>query len=115
MVLNPAQIKEMVPIMNISASLRYPVMGASFQPRAGVARHDAIAWGFARAADRLGVDILQNCEVIGIQREGGQVVGIETTCGTIKSKKVGVVSAGHSTVLADMAGGRHVQRHSRLC
>jgi sarcosine oxidase subunit beta len=131
MVLNPAQIKEMVPIMNTSTSLRYPVMGASFQPRAGVARHDAIAWGFARAADRLGVDILQNCEVVGIQREGDQVVGIETTRGTIKSKKIGVVSAGHSTVLADMAGIRlpleshplqansayssHVQRHSRLC
>jgi sarcosine oxidase subunit beta len=105
-VLNPAQIKEMVPIMNTSASLRYPVMGASFQPRGGVARHDAIAWGFARAADSLGVDILQNCEVIGIQREGGQVVGIETTRGSIKSKKVGIVSAGHSTVLADMAGIR---------
>ena len=63
----------MVPIMNTSSSLRYPVMGASFQPRGGVARHDAIAWGFARAADALGVDILQNCEVVGIRRDGGQV------------------------------------------
>jgi sarcosine oxidase subunit beta len=92
--------------MNTSSSLRYPVMGASFQPRAGVARHDAIAWGFARAADRLGVDIIQNCEVIGIQREGDQVVGIETTRGTIKSSKIGVVAAGHSSVIADMAGIR---------
>jgi sarcosine oxidase subunit beta len=81
-------------------------MGASFQPRAGVARHDAIAWGFARAADALGVDILQNCEVIGIRRDGGQVTGIETTRGMIASKKIGIVSAGHSTVLADMAGIR---------
>ena len=105
-VLSPEEIKAMVPIMNTSASLRYPVMGASFQPRAGVARHDAIAWGFARAADRLGVDIIQNCEVIGIQREGDQVVGIETTRGTIKSPKIGVVAAGHSSVIADMAGIR---------
>jgi sarcosine oxidase subunit beta len=105
-VLNPAQIKQMVPIMNTGASLRYPVLGASFQPRAGVARHDAIAWGFARAADALGVDIIQNCEVIGIRREGGQVIGVDTRLGFIASCKVGVVSAGHSTVLADMAGIR---------
>ena len=105
LVLTPAQVQEIVPIMN-NTSLRYPVMGASFQPRGGVARHDAIAWGFARAADRLGVDIIQNCEVLGIQREGGQVVGIETTRGTIKSKKIGVVAAGHSSVIASMAGIR---------
>ena len=105
MVLTPAQVQEIVPIMN-NQSLRYPVMGASFQPRAGIARHDAIAWGFARAADRLGVDIIQNCEVVGIQREGDQVVGIETTRGTIKSKKIGVVAAGHSSVIASMAGIR---------
>jgi len=105
MVLTPAQVQEIVPIMN-NKSLRYPVMGASFQPRGGVARHDAIAWGFARAADRLGVDIIQNCEVVGIQREGDQVVGIETTRGTIKSKKIGVVAAGHSSVIASMAGIR---------
>ncbi len=105
LVLTPAQVQEIVPIMN-NKSLRYPVMGASFQPRGGVARHDAIAWGFARAADRLGVDILQNCEVVAIQREGDQVVGIETTRGTIKSKKIGVVAAGHSSVIASMAGIR---------
>ncbi|NVO06231.1 MAG: sarcosine oxidase subunit beta family protein [Rhodoferax sp.] len=105
MVLTPAQVQGIVPIMN-QTSLRYPVMGASFQPRGGVARHDAIAWGFARAADRLGVDIIQNCEVVGFQREGEQIVGIETTRGTIKSKKIGVVAAGHSSVLAEMAGIR---------
>lgn len=104
-VLTPAQIQAIVPIMN-NTSLRYPVMGASFQPRGGVARHDAIAWGFARAADRLGVDIIQNCEVVGIQREDGQVTGIETTRGTIKSNKIGVVAAGHTSVIADMAGIR---------
>jgi sarcosine oxidase subunit beta len=104
-VLTPAQIQEIVPIMN-NTSLRYPVMGASFQPRGGVARHDAIAWGFARAADRLGVDIIQNCEVVGVQREDGQVTGIETTRGTIKSNKIGVVAAGHTSVIADMAGIR---------
>jgi sarcosine oxidase subunit beta len=105
LVLTPAQVQEIVPIMN-NTSLRYPVMGASFQPRGGVARHDAIAWGFARAADRLGVDIIQNCEVVAIQREGDKVVGIETTRGTIKSKKIGVVAAGHSSVIASMAGIR---------
>ena len=105
LVLTPAQVQEMVPIMN-NTSLRYPVLGASFQPRGGVARHDAIAWGFARAADRLGVDIIQNCEVVGFEREGEQIVGIETSRGTIKSKKIGVVAAGHSSVLAEMAGIR---------
>ena len=104
-VLTPAQVQQMVPIMN-NQSLRYPVMGASFQPRGGVARHDAIAWGFARAADRLGVDIIQNCEVLGFSRDGGQITGIETTRGSIQSKKIGVVAAGHSSVLAAQAGIR---------
>jgi sarcosine oxidase subunit beta len=104
--LDAAQIKAMVPIINTSSSLRYPVLGASFQPRGGVARHDAIAWGFARAADALGVDIIQNCEVTAIRRDGGRITGVETTRGSIASPKVGVVAAGHSTVLADMAGIR---------
>ena len=104
--LSTQQIKAMVPIINASPSLRYPVMGASFQPRGGVARHDAIAWGFARAADALGVDIIQNCEVTAIRREGGAVTGIETTRGNIASRKIGVVAAGHSSVLAEMAGIR---------
>ena len=104
--LSTEQIKAMVPIINASPSLRYPVLGASFQPRGGVARHDAIAWGFARAADALGVDIIQNCEVTAIRREGGAVTGIETTRGSIASRKIGVVAAGHSSVLAEMAGIR---------
>ena len=99
----PEEIRKIVPIMNLDPSIRYPVLGASFQPRGGVARHDAVAWGFARAADAMGVDIIQNCEVTGIRREGGAVVGVETTQGFIETRKVGVVVAGHASVLADMA------------
>jgi sarcosine oxidase subunit beta len=105
-VVTAAQIKAAIPLINTSANARYPILGASLQRRAGVARHDAVAWGFARAADALGVDIIEQCEVTGINREGGQVTGIETTRGTIKSKKIGVVVAGNASVLADMAGMR---------
>ena len=102
-ILTPAEIKAKVPAMNVSSEARYPVLGASFQPRAGVARHDAVAWGFARAADACGVDIIQNCEVTGIRRESGAVSGVETTRGFIGADKVAVVVAGHASVLADMA------------
>jgi sarcosine oxidase subunit beta len=105
-VLSPEQIRQIVPIMNTSPNARYPVLGASFQPRGGVARHDAVAWGFARAADREGVDILQNCEVTGILRERGVVSGVETSRGRIRATKVGVVTAGHSSVIGSMAGLR---------
>ena len=105
-VLNPEQIRKLVPIMNTSSRARYPVLGASFQPRGGVARHDAVAWGFARAADSRGVDIIQNCEVTGIRRNSDGIVGVETTRGYIESRKVGVVAAGHSSVIAEMAGIR---------
>ena len=105
-VLSPKQIREIVPIMNTSPDARYPVLGASFQRRGGVARHDAVAWGFARAADREGVDILQNCEVTGILRERGVVSGVETSRGRIRATKVGVVTAGHSSVIGSMAGLR---------
>lgn len=103
-VVTPAQIQEMIPFINLNT--RYPVLGASLQRRAGVARHDAVAWGFARAADALGVDIIQNCEVTGIRREDGAVTGIDTARGFIKTKKVAVVAAGHSSVIASMAGIR---------
>ena len=102
-ILTPAEIKAKVPAMNVSSDARYPVLGASFQPRGGVARHDAVAWGFARAADARGVDIIQNCEVTGIRRENGAVCGVETSRGYIGAKKVAVVVAGHASVLADMA------------
>ena len=102
-ILTPTEIKAKVPAMNVSREARYPVLGASFQPRGGVARHDAVAWGFARAADARGVDIIQNCEVTGIRRENGAVCGVETSRGYISAKKVAVVVAGHVSVLGDMA------------
>jgi len=104
--LTTEEIKERIPFINTSPDSRYPILGASYQARGGVARHDAVAWGFARAADALGVDIIQNCEVTAIRREGGKVVGLDTTKGHIKSPKVGVVVAGNSGVLANMAGLR---------
>ena len=76
-----AEVKEIVPIINDDPNCRYPILGAYYQPRGGTGRHDAVAWGYARGADALGVDIIQNCEVTGIQREGNQVVGLETTRG----------------------------------
>ncbi|MFQ5993905.1 MAG: sarcosine oxidase subunit beta family protein [Acidiferrobacterales bacterium] len=111
-ILTTEQVKAMVPIMNTSPTSRYPVLGASLQRRGGVARHDAVAWGFARAADARGVDIIQNCEVTGIRRSGAKVEGVETSKGFIKANKVGVVTAGHSSVLAEMAGLRlPIQSH----
>jgi sarcosine oxidase subunit beta len=111
-ILTTEQVKAMVPIMNTSPHSRYPVLGASLQRRGGVARHDAVAWGFARAADARGVDIIQNCEVTSIRRDGAVVTGVETTRGFIKANKVGVVTAGHSSVLAQMAGLRlPIQSH----
>ena len=105
-ILSPEEIKEMVPILNTSPDARYPVLGGSLQRRGGVARHDAVAWGLARAADARGIDIIQNCEVTGILRDGRRVTGVETSRGTIMADKVGIVVAGHSSVLADMAGFR---------
>jgi sarcosine oxidase subunit beta len=105
-VLTPTDIKRRVPAIDIAPSARYPILGASFQPRGGVARHDAVAWGFARAADQLGVDIIQNCEVTGIRQVDGAVTALETSRGLIRTKKVGVVAAGHSSVMAAMAGLR---------
>ena len=105
-VLNPDQIKKLVPMINIDPSIRYPVMGGFLQRRGGTARHDAVAWGYARAADDLGVDIIQNCEVTGLRRKGNRIEGVETTKGFIKSPKVGCVVAGHCSVLGAMADVR---------
>ena len=102
--LNTGKVKEFCPIINTSPNIRYPVLGATLQRRAGTARHDAVAWGYARGADAMGVDIIQNCEVTNINISNGQVTGIETTKGTINSKKIGVVAAGHSSVIANMVG-----------
>ncbi len=104
--LTTEQVRALCPILNTAPTIRYPVLGASLQRRGGTARHDALAWGFARAADRQGVDIIQNCEVTGILREGARVTGVETTRGTIKARKVGAVAAGHSSVVAALAGLR---------
>ncbi len=103
--LTPEEAKACCPPLNISREARYPVMGAALQRCGGTARHDAVAWGYARAAAARGVDIIQNCEVTGINRgPDGAVTGVETTRGTIGAKKVGVVAAGHSSVLMQMAG-----------
>ena len=99
------RVKEICPIMNIDGP-RYPVLGALWQPRGGTARHDAVAWGYARACSAMGMDIIQKCEVTGIRSEGGKVRGVETTKGPIDCAKLGIVVAGHSGVLADMAGFR---------
>src|SRR3712207_988520 len=105
--LTPEEAKEFCPPLNISKSLRYPIMGAALQRRGGTARHDAVAWGYARAADALGVDIVQNCEVTGIRRAlSGAVEGVETTRGFIRTPRVGVVAAGHTSVIMEKAGVR---------
>src|SRR5471032_442042 len=105
-VLSAAEVKDRIPLINASNSARYPIMGASFQPRGGVARHDAVAWGFARAASNLGVDIIEQCEVTGLNVEGGHIRSVETSRGTIRADRVGCVAAGHSSTLARMVGIR---------
>jgi sarcosine oxidase, subunit beta len=105
-ILSAEQVKEFCPVLDCRPNARHPVLGASLQRRGGVARHDAVAWGYARGADNRGVDIIQNCEVTGFRIEQGRVLGVETTKGFIGAKKVGCVAAGHSSVLAAMAGLR---------
>lgn len=100
------QVKQFLPLINDSPNARYPIYGALYQPRGGVARHDAVAWGYARAADALGVDIIQNCAVTGINRKDDQVIGVETSKGPINARKIALVTAGHSSLLANMAGLR---------
>ncbi len=105
-VVSAAELGKAIPSLNVSPDARYPVLGASLQRRGGVARHDAVAWGFARAADALGVDIIEQCEVTGIKVRSGKAVGVQTTRGSIASDRIGVVVAGHASVLAKMAGLR---------
>jgi heterotetrameric sarcosine oxidase beta subunit len=105
--LTPEEAKEFCPPLNISQSARYPVVGAALQRRGGTARHDAVAWGYARAAADMGVHIIQNCEVTGVRRAAdGSVSGVDTSRGFIGAKKVGVVAAGHTSVIMQMAGVR---------
>ncbi len=110
--LTPEQVKEWVPIIDTRQNGRYPLLGASLQRRAGVARHDAVAWGFARAADARGVDIIQQCPVTGFDIKDGALQGVYTEKGYIKTKKAGIVVAGHAGVLANMAGFK-LPIHSR--
>ena len=102
--LTPAEAKAFCPVLKID-DIRYPVLGAALQRRGGTARHDAVAWGFARAADSLGVDIVENCEVTGIRRDSnGAVEALETTRGLIRTRKIGVSAAGHTSVIMKMVG-----------
>ncbi|MDA7593126.1 sarcosine oxidase subunit beta family protein [Rhodobacteraceae bacterium] len=103
--ISPEKVKSLVPIINIDGP-RYPVLGALWQSRGGTARHDAVAWGYARACSDMGMDIIQQCEVTGIRHRNGQVKGVETSKGSIDCQKLGIVVAGHTSVLADMAGFR---------
>jgi methylglutamate dehydrogenase subunit A len=103
--LDAVQIRELLPFLDYE-NPRFPVLGGLLQPRGGTARHDAVVWGYARAADRLGVDIIQNCEVTGVIRSGDRITGVETTRGRIEAGKVGFAVAGNSSRLAEMAGLR---------
>jgi len=105
-VIDARQLAEEVPYLDCSKNTRYPIMGSTVQRRGGVARHDAVAWGYARAADALGVDLLQNTEVTGFRKQDGAVIGVETNKGFIAAKRVGVVAAGNSGHLAKLAGIR---------
>jgi sarcosine oxidase subunit beta len=105
--LDADEVKAFVPIVNVSQDVRYPVLGGTLQRRGGVARHDKVAWGFARGADRLGVDIVEHAEVTGFVRgPSGEVQGVETSRGTIRAGKVALAAAGHTSVLASMVGLR---------
>jgi len=104
--LSREEVLKLAPLLDGSDQARFPIEGGLFQGRGGTARHDAVAWGFARAADRRGVDIVQNCEVTGLQRTGDGITGVETTRGPIRASKVGLAVAGHTSQLAAMAGLR---------
>src|SRR3954469_24041547 len=100
------EVAAWIPNLDCSPDARFPILGGLLQPRGGTVRHDAVAWGYARAADALGVDILQRCEVTGIRVERGAVTGVRTTRGDIGTAKIGIAVAGHSSQVAAMAGIR---------
>jgi sarcosine oxidase subunit beta len=103
-ILGRDEILRLAPLLNADFNCRWPIVGGLIQRRAGVARHDAVAWGFARGADSFGIHIIQNCEVTGFEIERGRVVAIETSRGRIAADRFGMAVAGHSSVLAGMAG-----------
>src|SRR2546423_7262989 len=96
--LDAAAVERFCPILNVSPEARYPVLGATLQRRGGVARHDAVAWGYARAADARGVDVIENCEVTAIRTAEGRVTGVETSRGEITADKGAIVAACPSSV-----------------
>jgi methylglutamate dehydrogenase subunit A len=98
------EVRRMVPHLDFTDAARFPIYGGLLQPRGGTARHDAVAWGYARAADSLGVDIIQNCEVTAFQREGNRITAVETTRGRIEADRFGIAVAGHTSQVAAMAG-----------
>ena len=102
--LSPEEICKLAPGLDLSPNARFPVVGGLFQPRGGTARHDAVAWGYAHAASERGVDMIENCEVTGFLFEEGRVVGVQTTRGEIRAKKVGVAVAGNTSTVLRLAG-----------
>ena len=104
--LSPEDVRRICPIVNVLRDVRYPVLGATFQPRGGIAKHDHVAWAYARGADALGVDMLQGCEVTGLEIRDGRIEGLTTSRGRIATERVALVAAGHTSVLAAMAGFR---------
>jgi sarcosine oxidase subunit beta len=104
--LEPEDVKRLCPIVDVSPDVRYPVLGATYQARGGIAKHDHVAWAYARAADALGVDLLQHHEVTGLDIEAGRITGVVTPQGRIGAGRVAIVAAGHSSIVAAMAGIR---------
>ena len=110
--LDPQQVKDVCPIINIGDDIRYPVMGGTYQPRAGIAKHDHVAWALARKCDEFGIDLIQNCEVQGIDVVNGKAVGVRTNRGNISAGKVALAAAGSSSPIAESAGVKlPVQSH----
>lgn len=103
---SPDDVRRVAPLLNFEPDARYPIYGGVWQGRGGTARHDAVAWGYARAADRLGVDIIQNCEVSEFIIEGGRCRGVRTSRGDIRADRIGMAVAGHSSHMAEKAGFR---------
>ncbi|MEJ7696926.1 MAG: sarcosine oxidase subunit beta family protein [Candidatus Limnocylindrales bacterium] len=104
--LTTEDVKRLVPIVDTSPDVRYPVLGATYQPRGGIAKHDHVAWAYARAADALGVDLIEGAEVTAIDIDGGRVTGVQTSRGPIRAGKVAIVAAGHASIVAALAGLR---------
>ncbi|MCK2219851.1 sarcosine oxidase subunit beta family protein [Actinomadura sp. ATCC 31491] len=104
--LDADEVKKFCPLVNVSARARYPVLGATLQRRGGIAKHDHVAWALARRADAYGIDLVQGCEVTGFEISGGRVTAVRTSRGRIAAGTVALAAAGHTSVLAELAGFR---------